>query len=90
MLLLCRYAIQLISVANLVCRKRKGTEISVNDIKRVYSLFIDEARSCQVLAEYQDSYVFNERPAAGNGAKSGGDAPASDAKEEKPESMETS
>ncbi len=41
---LSRYAIQLISVANLVCRKRKGSEISVEDVKRVYSLFIDEAR----------------------------------------------
>ena len=29
-----RYAIQLITIANLVCRKRKGTEISVEDIKR--------------------------------------------------------
>ena len=29
-----RYAIQLITVANLVCRKRKGTEVSVEDIKR--------------------------------------------------------
>ncbi|TRY62133.1 hypothetical protein TCAL_06253 [Tigriopus californicus] len=55
-----RYAIQLISVANLVCKKRKGTSISVDDIKRVYSLFIDEARSCQFLSEYQNEFMFNE------------------------------
>jgi hypothetical protein len=29
-----RYAIQLITIANLVSRKRKGTEIAVEDIKR--------------------------------------------------------
>ncbi|KAJ8299533.1 hypothetical protein KUTeg_023593 [Tegillarca granosa] len=33
-----RYAIQLITTASLVCRKRKGTEVDVDDIKRVYSL----------------------------------------------------
>merc|ERR1712127_431383 len=37
-----RYAIQLISVAFLVAKKRKGTEISIEDVKRVYSLFQDE------------------------------------------------
>ena len=55
-----RYAIQLISVASLVCRKRKGTEISVEDIKKVYSLFYDETRSCQFLTEYQNEFMFNE------------------------------
>ena len=30
-----RYAIQLISVAGLTCKKRKGTEISIEDIKKV-------------------------------------------------------
>ncbi len=55
-----RYAIQLISVAHLVCKKRKGSEVSVDDIKRVYSLFIDEARSCQFLEEYQNEFMFNE------------------------------
>lgn len=36
-----------------VCKKRNGTEVSVEDIKRVYSLFSDEARSVQFLTEYQ-------------------------------------
>uniref|UniRef100_A0A1I8F832 RuvB-like helicase n=1 Tax=Macrostomum lignano TaxID=282301 RepID=A0A1I8F832_9PLAT len=40
-----RYAIQLITTANLVCRKRKGLEVAVEDVKRVYSLFLDERRS---------------------------------------------
>ena len=48
-----RYAIQLISVAHLVAKKRKGTEIAIEDVKRVYSLFLDEQRSCEFLKEYQ-------------------------------------
>jgi len=55
-----RYSIQLISVANLVCKKRNGTEVSMDDIKRVYSLFSDEARSVQFLTEYQKEFLFNE------------------------------
>mmetsp|Transcript_30716 Transcript_30716/g.49271 ORF Transcript_30716/g.49271 Transcript_30716/m.49271 type:complete len:164 (+) Transcript_30716:25-516(+) len=55
-----RYAIQLITTANLVARKRKGTEVDVDDIKRVYSLFLDESRSTQFLKEYQQEFMFNE------------------------------
>lgn len=38
----------------------QGTEVQVDDIKRVYSLFLDEARSSQYMKEYQDSFLFNE------------------------------
>jgi len=55
-----RYAIQLISVAYLVAKKRKGTEISIEDVKRVYSLFLDEQRSCEFLKECQDEFMFND------------------------------
>ncbi|CAL1529578.1 unnamed protein product [Lymnaea stagnalis] len=55
-----RYSIQLITAANLVCRKRKGTEVDVDDIKRVYTLFLDESRSTQFLKEYQQEFMFNE------------------------------
>merc|ERR1712038_431232 len=58
-----RYAIQLISVASLVCKKRKGTEIAIEDVKRVYSLFLDEQRSCEFLKEYQDEFMFNDEAA---------------------------
>lgn len=58
-----RYAIQLITTAYLVCKKRKGTEVSIADIKRVYSLFLDEIRSAQFLKEYQEEFMFNELPA---------------------------
>ncbi|KAK2509947.1 hypothetical protein MC885_014783 [Smutsia gigantea] len=49
-----RYAIQLITAASL------GTEVQVDDIKRVYSLFLDESRSTQYMKEYQDAFLFNE------------------------------
>ncbi|XP_054287240.1 ruvB-like 2 [Macrosteles quadrilineatus] len=55
-----RYAIQLITTASLVSRKRKSTEVSIEDVKRVYSLFLDEGRSTQFLKEYQDEYLFDE------------------------------
>lgn len=38
----------------------QGTEVQVDDIKRVYSLFLDESRSTQYMKEYQDAFLFNE------------------------------
>uniref|UniRef100_A0A8C2LXS0 RuvB-like helicase n=1 Tax=Cricetulus griseus TaxID=10029 RepID=A0A8C2LXS0_CRIGR len=35
-------------------------QVQVNDIKRVYSLFLDESRSTQYMKEYQDAFLFNE------------------------------
>ncbi|XP_018049201.1 PREDICTED: ruvB-like 2 [Atta colombica] len=55
-----RYAIQLITTASLVSRRRKTTEVGIDDVKRVYSLFLDENRSTQFLKEYQDDFMFNE------------------------------
>ena len=34
--------------------------MSIEDIKRVYSLFIDEARSTEFLKEYHKEFMFNE------------------------------
>merc|ERR1711865_272512 len=55
-----RYAIHLISVANLVCIKRKGQEVEVQDIRKVYSLFVDVKRSTQFLMEYNQEFMFSE------------------------------
>jgi len=55
-----RYAIHMIITANLVCQKRKGTEVTTDDIKRVYSLFVDVKRSSQFLMEYQHEFMFSE------------------------------
>ena len=45
----------------------QGTEISIEDVKRVYSLFLDEQRSCEFLKEYQDEFMFNEEVAGATG-----------------------
>lgn len=55
-----RYAIQLITTASLVARRRKANEVSMEDVKKVYSLFLDEHRSSQFLKEYQDEFMFND------------------------------
>merc|ERR1711988_688348 len=55
-----RYAIHMIMAASLCCQKRKGTEVVIEDIKRVYSLFVDVKRSTQFLMEYQSEFMFNE------------------------------
>ena len=54
-----RYVIQMITIASLCCQKRKGTEVGLEDIKRVYSLFVDVKRSTQFLMEYQKDFMFN-------------------------------
>ena len=55
---------QLISIANLICRKRKGNEVEVKDIKRAYTLFHDEKRTVQFLSEYESEFLFNETETA--------------------------
>ncbi len=55
-----RYAIHMITVASLVCARRKGTEVDVSDIKRVYGLFSDVKRSTQYMIEYQNEFMFSE------------------------------
>merc|ERR1712232_1427009 len=57
-----RYAIHLITVANLVALKRKAQEVDVQDIRKVYSLFVDVKRSTQFLHEYQQEFMFHEGP----------------------------
>lgn len=55
-----RYSIHLITVANLVALKRKAQEVDVQDIRKVYSLFVDVKRSTQFLLEYQQEFLFSE------------------------------
>jgi RuvB-like protein 2 len=53
-----RYALQVIQAAHLVCRKRKATEVSPEDISRAYELFMDVKRSAAFLKEFQDEMVM--------------------------------
>jgi RuvB-like protein 2 len=55
-----RYAIQMIMVSSLCCQQRKGSEVGIEDIKRVYGLFVDVKRSTQFLMEYQRDFMFND------------------------------
>lgn len=57
-----RYAMCLITAASLACQRRKGKEVEIEDISRVYSLFVDVKRSTQFLMEYQEQFMFNEVP----------------------------
>lgn len=61
-----RYAIHLITAAALACQKRKGKVVEMEDISRVYQLFLDVKRSTQYLMEYQGQYMFNEVPQDGD------------------------
>ncbi|CAN6205884.1 unnamed protein product [Urochloa humidicola] len=62
-----RYAIHLINSAALACQKRKGKVVEMEDISRVYQLFLDVKRSTQYLMEYQSQYMFNEVSAEADG-----------------------
>jgi RuvB-like protein 2 len=82
-----RYAIQLISIANLICRRRKGNEVAVPDIKKAYTLFVDEARTVQFLEEYSKEFMYNE---VGNSDDEDDEAEAGDAGKSGADKMETS
>lgn len=55
-----RYAIHLITTASLVARKRKSSTVDVEDIRRVYNLFVDIKRSTQFLKDYHKEFLFSE------------------------------
>ncbi|KMT09859.1 hypothetical protein BVRB_6g128330 [Beta vulgaris subsp. vulgaris] len=57
-----RYSINLINSSALACLKRKGKCVEMEDVSRVYQLFLDVKRSTQYLMEYQNQYMFNEVP----------------------------
>ena len=61
------YAIHLITASALACRKRKGKEVDVRDVSRVYELFMDVKRSTQFMIDYEDQFMFNEVPELSDG-----------------------
>ena len=63
-----RYAIQMITSAAIVAKKRKSQKVEKQDIKKIYNLFMDEKRSMSYLNEYQDQFMFHEAGDAGVGA----------------------
>merc|ERR1719409_2211920 len=59
-----RYAIHMITAAHLVCTKRQGTEVAIEDIKKVYTLFMDLKRSVKMLEDYHQDFMFNDNKGA--------------------------
>mmetsp|Transcript_60980 Transcript_60980/g.54980 ORF Transcript_60980/g.54980 Transcript_60980/m.54980 type:complete len:537 (+) Transcript_60980:39-1649(+) len=55
-----RYALHLIQPSFCLAKKRQNNIIGINDIKRVYSLFVDVDRSVQFLNDYQQQFVFHD------------------------------
>ncbi|KAI8049568.1 ruvB-like 2 [Syncephalis plumigaleata] len=55
-----RYAMQLITAAHLVARKRKSDKVEIIDVQRVYQLFLDEKRSVDYVRAHQEEFLFNE------------------------------
>ena len=49
-----------IIASSLAAEKRKSAQVEIEDIKRVYRLFVDVKRSTAFLAEYQGEYMYNE------------------------------
>lgn len=55
-----RYAIQLITVSSIHAMRRKAAQVEVEDIRKVFSLFVDVKRSIEYLNEQQQMYLFTE------------------------------
>jgi RuvB-like protein 2 len=55
-----RYAIHLITTSYLVAQKRKSAEVDIQDIRKVYSLFVDIKRSTQFLKDFEKEFMFHE------------------------------
>ncbi|VDN34702.1 unnamed protein product [Gongylonema pulchrum] len=52
-----RYAMQLISTGNVLRERRRGEKVSPADLKRAYSLFMDQKRSEKFLNDYQKHFI---------------------------------
>ncbi|GAB1527301.1 RuvB-like protein 2 [Rhizoctonia solani] len=55
-----RYALQLIATAALVARRRGGSSISVADLRKCYTYFLDEKRSVEWLRTQQGAMVVED------------------------------
>lgn len=55
-----RYALNLISCAHVIAKKRKADKVEKEDLRRAYGYFMDEKRSVQWLKEQQGNLMFTE------------------------------
>ncbi len=42
----------------------QAREVTIDDVKRVYEVFLDEARSSDNLREYEQYFLFNDQQSA--------------------------
>jgi DNA helicase TIP49 (TBP-interacting protein) len=54
-----RYAMQLISIAEIVARKRHSATVEAVDIQRAYTLFLDEGRSTSSLSAHSRTMAID-------------------------------
>ncbi|KKA17914.1 DNA helicase [Rasamsonia emersonii CBS 393.64] len=52
-----RYASNIITTSQLLCEKRKGKEVSIDDIQRSYRLFYDPVRSVKFVNEFEKRFI---------------------------------
>ncbi len=58
-----RYVLQLITTASLVALKRQSAVVGIEDIKKVYQMFMDLRRSVEFLQEHEKEFMFGEEDA---------------------------
>ncbi len=54
-----RYALQMVTSAHLLAKRRKSPLTDVVDVRRSYDLFVDAGRSRQFLDEYQLAFALD-------------------------------
>jgi len=53
-----RYAIQLITPAALQAKRRNHKQVTTEDIRKCYTLFLDEKRSTDYLKEFEEHFLY--------------------------------
>lgn len=54
-----RYAIQLITTSSIIATRRKNKQVTIDDVKHAYKLFLDEKRSSQFLQEHESYFKMD-------------------------------
>ncbi|ESZ89952.1 reptin [Sclerotinia borealis F-4128] len=55
-----RYASNLITTSQLICAKRKATQIGIEDVQRSFALFFDSARSVKFVTDFEKRFIGDE------------------------------
>ena len=55
-----RYALNLISCADVIAKKRSSASVDMEDLRRCYEYFLDEKRSVKWLQEQHGKMLFDE------------------------------